>query len=52
MRKNYYLTDVVTKAKGFGFTDKEIYASVKEGIEAYERMKTQILTESKKEKKS
>ena len=52
MRKNYYLTDVVTKAKGFGFTDEEIHAAVNEGIENYERMKEQILTESGKVKKS
>lgn len=52
MRKNHYLTDVVTKAKGFGFTDKEIMAAVKEGIANYNRLKTQILTEKQKEKKS
>ena len=52
MRKNYYLTDVVTKAKVFGFTDDEIHAAVEEGFENYERIKVQILAESSKPKKS
>lgn len=49
MRKNYYLIDVVTKAKCFGFTDKEIKSAVEEGIKNYEQMKKAI--EDQKEKK-
>ncbi|MBP3284983.1 MAG: hypothetical protein J6M02_05745 [Clostridia bacterium] len=42
MRKNYFLIDVITKAKCFGFTDEEIEFAVKEGIKNYEQMKKQI----------
>ena len=55
MRKNYYLIDVVTKAKCFGFTDEEILSAVIEGLKNYEQVKKQIQkteTKSKKEKKS
>lgn len=52
MRKNYYLIDVVTKAKCFGFTDEEINLAVNEGLKNYEQMKKQIKkTEENKKKK-
>ena len=52
MRKNYFLIDVVTKAKCFGFTDEEINLAVNEGKKIYEQMKKQIKRENNKEKKS
>lgn len=52
MRKNYYLIDVVTKAKCFGFTDEEIEYAVKEGIKNYENMKKQIERTEKNMKKA
>ena len=42
MRKNYYLKDVVTKAKCFGYTNEEIMEAVKEGLKAYEDIKKSI----------
>lgn len=51
MRKNYYLIDVVTKAKCFGFTDEEIKQAVNEGLKNYEQMKKQIQKTEEKEKK-
>lgn len=52
MRKNYYLIDVVTKAKCFGFTDEEIEYALKEGIKNYENMKKQIEKTEKNMKKT
>lgn len=49
MRKNYYLIDVVTKAKCFGFTDEEIRNAVEEGLKNYNKMKKAI--QNQKEKK-
>lgn len=42
MRKNYYLIDVVTKARCFGFTNAEIRFSVGEGIKNFEKMEKQM----------
>jgi len=49
MRKNYYLADVVTKAKVIGYSDAEIQYAVKEGLKAYDKIKEQMeKTEQKK----
>lgn len=50
MRKNYYLIDVVTKAKCFGFTDEEIEYAVKEGLNRFELLKRAQKTVNKKAK--
>lgn len=49
MRKNYYLKDVVTKAKCFGYTNIEIMEAVKEGIKAYDYLTKSIKSSKKKE---
>lgn len=48
MRKNYYLIDVVTKARCFGFTEEEIKQATKEGLENYKRLKESIEKQEKK----
>lgn len=49
MRKNYFLIDVVTKAKCFGFTDEEIKNAVEEGLNNYKTIEKAM--KKQKEKK-
>ena len=42
MRKNYYLIDVVTKARCMGFTEEEINLAVLEGLVRYGEIVEQL----------